>query len=236
MLLGVVMLALPAPTAFAADHLPDLGMLHPSDLTVQTSNGRKLLRYTQVIVNGGIGPFEIHGVRPDTASPMTVTQRIYDDSPSGYRDVSIPRAEMFYAGDGHNHWHVKDLETGELIRHDIETKVSALGKHGFCFYDNYKFNLGLPGAPLSPVYTNCGNANSLSVDPGLSVGWGDRYSWSLAYQYIDITGLPPGQYRLRVSVNTTLGFQESSYTNDVSWVDILLVGNNASIIAKGPAA
>jgi hypothetical protein len=178
----------------------------------------------------------VHGVRPDTASPMVVTQRIYDDSTVGYHDVSVTGAEMFYSGDGHNHWHVRDLETGELLRLDNSSKVGALAKHGFCFYDNYRYDLSLPGAPLSPAYTNCGGVNSLHIVPGLSVGWGDSYPWNVAYQYIDITGVGNGRYRLQVSASTALGFQESDYANNVSWVDITLRANSAKIVAYGPAA
>jgi len=232
----LVALALPAPAAFATDYLPDLGMAHPSDLKVANSGNRKLLRYTAIVVNVGTGPLEVHGARPDLSSPMTVIQRIYDDSATGYHDLGVPGAEMFYAGDGHNHWHVLDFETGELIRRDNGSMVGALAKHGFCFADNYRYRLSLPGAPLSPFYTNCGNANSLTITPGISVGWGDRYSSSLAYQYIDITGVPNGHYRLKISASTAIGFRESNYSNNVSWVDIVLLGNNATIIAKGPAA
>ena len=231
-----VAVALPAPVAVAADYLPDLGMAHPSDLRIENSGGRKLLRYTAIVVNVGRGPFEVHGVRADTTSAMTVTQRISDDSAAGYRDVSVPTAEMFYAGDGHDHWHVRDFETGALVRRDSGAKVAALAKHGFCFADNYRYRLSLPGAPLSPFYTNCGNANSVDITPGISVGWGDRYSSSLAYQYIDITGVPNGHYRLRVSASTALGFRESNSSNNVSWIDLVLLGNTATVVAKGPAA
>lgn len=234
----VVVLAVPAPAALATDYLPDLGMAHPTDLRVEQAGPRKLLRYTAIVVNVGLGPFEVHGARPDTSSPMTVTQRIYDDSAAGYRDVSVPAAEMFYAGDGHDHWHVRDFETGELLRPDNGLQVAALAKHGFCFVDNYKYRLSLPGAPLSPFYprTSCGSADSLSIVPGISVGWGDRYSSSVAYQYIDITGVPNGAYRLKISASTAPGFRESNYSNNSSWVDILLLANSATVVAKGPAA
>jgi hypothetical protein len=233
---AVVVLLLAAPAAFATDYLPDLGMAHPRDLKVEKSSGRKLLRYTAIVVNVGVGRFEVHGDRPDTASPMTVTQRIYDDSATGYHDVVPSGAQMFYSGDGHNHWHVTDLETGELLRLDNGAKVGALAKHGFCFYDNYRYNLSLPGAPLSPFYTNCGTASSLHIVPGLSVGWGDSYPWNIAYQYIDVTGLSNGHYRLQISVSTQLGFQESDSSNNSSWVDVRLGPHNAKITAYGPEA
>jgi hypothetical protein len=149
----------------------------------------------------------------------------------------ITSAEMFHAGDGHNHWHVRDLETGELTRLNNGVKVGALAKHGFCFYDNYQYRLTLPGAPQSPVYTNCGSASSLNVTMGLAIGWGDAYYWNTAYQYIDITGLSSGHYRLTVSAApTSLGFQESDTTNNATWVEIALRNNNVRVLAYGPAA
>jgi len=32
---------------------------------------------------------------------------------------------MYFAGDGHTHWHVRDLETYELIRSDNGSKVGT---------------------------------------------------------------------------------------------------------------
>jgi hypothetical protein len=235
---GSAALTAPSAAAFAADRLPDLGMAHPSDLKVDTNTvpGRRLLRYTAVIVNVGSGPFEVHGRRPDTSTPMSVTQRIYDDSATGFHEVGTS-AEMFHAGDGHDHWHVRDLETGELLRLDNGSKVGALAKHGFCFYDNAVYRLTLPGAPQSPVYTSCGSLTSLHVTPGLSVGWGDRYPWNIAYQYIDITDVTNGHYRLEIGASTApLGFQESSYSNNTSWVNVRLLRHSAKILSYGPAA
>ena len=36
---------------------------------------------------------------------------------------------------------------------------------------------------------------------GLSVGWGDQYSASTNFQWIDITGLPNGRYRLTATAD-----------------------------------
>ena len=89
-------------------------------------------------------------------------------------------------------------------------------KIGYCFYDNYEYRLDLPGAPQSLVYTasDCGNSESLAVDTGLSIGWGDEYASTLPDQYIDITGLPDGRYRLRVTADAKLKFLETNETNN----------------------
>src|SRR4028118_224766 len=82
--------------------LPDSGMLHPRGLEIENAcGGRKLLRFTSIIVNVGAGPFKLHGESAAGASTMdTVRQRIFDDAGDS-RDVDTP-AIMEFDGDGHN--------------------------------------------------------------------------------------------------------------------------------------
>jgi len=64
-----------------------------------------------------------------------------------------------------------------------------------------------PGVPSSQVYTGCGkNPNTLRVRMGLSRGWGDLYRSSLPDQYIDITGLVSGSYRLTATADAANWF------------------------------
>jgi hypothetical protein len=233
---ALAIFAASASAASAADQLPDLGMAAPSAVQLQNSNGHRLLRYTAVIANVGAGPLELLGSRSNTSTAdMSVVQRIFNTSGT-YRDVSTGAA-MYYAGDGHNHWHVRDLEIGTLTRLDNGDKVRTLAKHGFCFSDDVAYRLGLPGEPSSPQFPDCGSNQplALSVQVGLSVGWGDVYQWNIAYQYIDVTGLSPGRYRLSDRVNTALGLQESNTGNDSSWVDIQLKHNSVKVVATGPS-
>jgi len=225
------------PVIAAADQLPDLGMARLRDIQIEkTTDGRRLLRFTTIIVNVGYGAFEVRGTRPDTSTPtMTVIQRIYDNA-GGYRDVPTS-AEMFFAGDGHNHWHVRDLQTYELIRKDNGVKVGTGAKTGFCFFDGAAYNSSLPGFSSTRVYTGCGSAGDLTVVTGLSIGRQDKYPWNIAFQYIDITGLTAGRYRLQVIADNFYFFQESNEANNLTWVDIQLLsknGTNFKILAYGP--
>ena len=69
--------ASPPPAYAASDRLPDLGMANFKALQIQRTDGRKLLRFSSIIVNVGAGRFEAHGQRPNTGtSTMAVTQRI----------------------------------------------------------------------------------------------------------------------------------------------------------------
>jgi hypothetical protein len=241
MVLSAVALgAFGAPAAAsAADRLPDLGMARLSDIKIDRgADGSHLLRYTTTIVNVGAGAFEVRAQRPSTSdTEMTVSQRIFDDL-GGWRDVPTT-AVAYFGGDGHNHWHLRDLELTELTRLDNGVKVGTSAKHGFCFWDNVKYRLALPGAPGSAVYdrAGCGAGSSLAVLMGLSVGWGDAYPASLPDQYIDITGLGPGRYRLSVTADAGGWFAESSESNNFTWVDLQIKSKGQPrVLGYGPAA
>jgi Lysyl oxidase len=236
-LVGMGAFGRPGPVGAATDRLPDLGMAPLTDLRIDTSTipGRRLLRFTTVIVNVGEGPFETIGSRLDTSIPeMPVRQRIYDDA-GGARDVDTPTV-MFFAGDGHDHWHVRDAEGYELRRLDNGRRVGTGAKHGFCYYDNTPYRLSLPTAPLGSVYGHCGAAQDLSVTTGLSVGWGDTYPASIALQWIDITGLKSGRYRLTATADPGRWFFETNEANNATWLDLKLTGSGITVLHQGPAA
>jgi Lysyl oxidase len=227
----------PPAAAAATDRLPDLGMARLRDLSIDTTTipGRRLLRFTTVIVNVGAGPFETIGSRASTSTAqMTVRQRIFNDAGS-YRDVGTP-AVMFWAGDGHDHWHVRDVEAYELIRLDNGRKVGTGAKHGFCYFDNTPYRLSLPRAPSSPVYGGCGAAADLRVKTGLSVGWGDTYPATIAFQWIDVTRLKSGSYRLRAIADPSNWFAETNNANNATWAKLKLTGSGVRVVAYGPAA
>ena len=86
------------------------------DFQIQWVNGRRLLRFTAMMVNVGAGHFEVRGRRSSTARA--------DDDPAGdlreelaqltdRRQVTT-QAVAKYAGDGHDHWHVQ-----EMMRYDL---------------------------------------------------------------------------------------------------------------------
>jgi hypothetical protein len=235
MMLSLAILLPAAPASAAADLLPDLGMARLRDIKIQnTADGRRLLRFSTVVVNVGEGPFEVRGRRPDTTAPdMTTEQRIFDDAGNS-RYVSTP-ATIIFAGDGHNHWHVWNLQHYELNRLDNGVKVGTGAKSGFCFFDNEIF-----GALTDPVYTgqnSCrGGSSALQTTMGLSGRWGDLYSANLFGQYIDITGLASGQYRLSVTADLDNWFLETDDFNNSSWVDIQLTGNGLTIQGYGAFA
>lgn len=225
------------PAASANDQLPDLAMARLRSFSIEnTTDGRRLLRFTTVIVNIGAGPVEVRGTRASATDPWTAQQAIYDDA-GGFRLATVG-ATFIWAGDGHNHWHVKDLESFELQRLSDGGSVGISPKSGFCFGDNYQYKLTLPGAPQSKVYSGSGCAprkpSALSLKMGVSVGWGDTYSWRLPDQYIDISSLPDGSYRLLGTADLSNQFFESNETNNSTWVNLSVSGTTVTVLKRAP--
>lgn len=208
--------------------LPDLGFAPLRDLRIdKTVEGRKLLRFTSEIVNVGTAPFEVRGQRPDMGSPMMTAQQYVGGAPVG------STFNLIFGGDGHNHWHVQ-----RLARYNLETlggkSLKTGAKLGFCFWDTHAYRSGAP--PVTYSSSGCGTTDSVSVTMGLTPGWGDIYPWSLPDQWIDVTGLAKGKYRLWARVNTAGGFVEATSANNTIWMDLKIAGTKVVVLATGPAA
>lgn len=226
--------------------LPDLAMAPLSDFQIQWVNGRRMLRFTAMMVNQGAGHFEVCGSRASTAEPMQVNQIIYRDTtraPAVGSCASLPsdvrwlptEAEGKWSGDGHDHWHVQ-----EMMRYDLWGGRGTFrgAKVGFCFLDSDPWNLNLPGESGS-YYRGSWCANSPSAlqnRMGISVGWGDEYEWYLAWQWVDITGLPSGTYTLRAKVDPYGFFLEENETNQCGWakVSFTTASNAVTLIDRSP--
>ena len=233
-ILGVLNGVLPAAAAGAAtDKLPDLKVAAMAHFKIQrTASGRRLLRFDGMMVNVGRGPFEIRGRRASTKKPWVIDQVVYQTGGTTRR-VRTP-ATMKYAGDGHDHWHVRRI----LSYHLWSTHgTSRDAKIGFCFFDTNRRNASLPGAPKLRKYfqSGCGKRRALRTTNGISVGWGDLYPAKFAYQWIDITGLPAGTYTIRAAVDLYGQFTESNETNNCKWarVSFKATGSKVKVVAAG---
>lgn len=235
--IAIVLTTLPM-TAIAADPplMPDLGMAQLRGFSVErTPAGQTRLRFTTIIINIGDAPFQVWGHDRQADGEMLVDQQIkngdgtWTSNPTDYA--------MYFAGDGHNHWHLRDLETYELQNANATIKRTG-EKHGFCFFDNKPFDLAMPNAPQSAMYptTGCGTAAATSVTTGLSIGWGDKYGYKLPDQYIDITGLPSGQYTLTATADAQDGFTERCEGNNTTTTVLQISGTGVTILTQGKAS
>ena len=118
-------------------------------------------------------------------------------------DPNNQYAEWFEFAPCHGHYHIRGFSNYELLN-TARTVVVAGHKQGFCFEDSFKYDGG-----KSNGY-NCGFQ-------GITSGWGDWYYKQLTGQWIDITGVPEGDYIVRVTVNAAGTFDEGEnrYTNSV---------------------
>jgi hypothetical protein len=225
----------PVPASAGTEAVPDLAMAPLSDFHVQWVNGRRLLRFTAMMVNIGAGHFELRGRRDSTSEPMVMRQFIFESSS---RSAPVARrittdAVAKYSGDGHDHWHVQ-----EMMRYDLwgngERQRGA--KVGFCFLDSDPWRLSLDGASSASYYRGswCGtDANALSNRMGISIGWGDEYTWGLAYQWVDITGLPSGTYTLRAKVDPYRFFVEQREGNQCAYARVGITATGVSLHSRG---
>jgi hypothetical protein len=221
------------------DRRPNLQMLTLRDWHIQHVSGRRLLRFTSIFVNSGPGAFEVQGRRDSLSDPrMDIRQRIFNRD--GSSRFSETPAVASYAADGHDHWHVQGVVTYETWKQDDITDTARRGgKTGFCFLDSEPWNLSIPHARQSAYYPGawCGVRSSLTIRPGLSVGWADNYPWYFGFQWIDITGLPAGTYRVRVTVDIQDFYQERVDTDNCVWTKLRIPAPGSSatptVIANG---
>ena len=61
-----------------------------------------------------------------------------------------------------------------------------------------------------------GRPDLLTIDEGISIGWGDNYAAHLEGQELELTSLAPGRYALVHRVNPTRDLRESDYTDNVA--------------------
>jgi len=119
-------------------------------------------------------------------------------------DPNNPYADDFYFSPCHGHYHIRDFSVYELLTPN-GILVVAGHKQGFCFEDSFKYDGG--------------KSNGYDCEfEGITSGWGDWYYKQLGGQWIDITGVPEGDYVVRAKINLDGIFDEGQnrYSNEIS--------------------
>lgn len=242
-------LALLVPTAASAtndrqgptDLLPDIRLAKLYQFSLETRpNGRVWMHFGTIGWNVGDGPLEVRGRKVDpTDLYMHVTQRIYD-SGGGYRNRVSPAVMIYDVGDHHHHWHIRQFMVVNMYTvGDPNGNVYGLRKIGYCLLDFGHMQNPPPNAPPNPVYplSACGNQDSVTVRMGLSVGYGDDYPPNFAHQWMDVTDIHSGNYRICTTVDPLKEFREKDETNNQRWTDvhINMATTTVSVLATGIA-
>ena len=113
----------------------------------------------------------------------------------------------------HMHYHFRGFSEYTLYQPDGTTVAANGHKQSFCLEDVQPYPPQPAPPPAQPF--SC-------TQQGLHVGWEDVYPNDIDCQWIDITGLPAGDYLLRVAINTSGYLPESDYTNDSATVPVTI--------------
>jgi hypothetical protein len=108
----------------------------------------------------------------------------------------------------HGHYHLTGFASYQLV--GSAGVVVSGRKQAFCLLDSLPLDGSAPGHGY-----DCSNQ-------GISAGWADSYPRELPCQWIDVTGVAPGVYTLRLEVNPTGIIDESDRTNDVLELPVVL--------------
>jgi hypothetical protein len=184
---------------------------------VTRENHCRLLRFETAIANVGAGPIEVRGTRE--GARMIARQRIFRPNGKIARDRRIG---YFKYHDPHRHWHLMHVARYTLLDQSGEV-VGMSDKVSFCLMDTDHVFPDLPGSPADRKYGPCPKRRSVKrLKAGISVGWQDIYDADLPGQYVDVTGLPAGEYTLRCEVDPNRRLTEKSRANNRAEVTVHL--------------
>jgi hypothetical protein len=184
---------------------------------------RTLIRFDNLVANFRPGTAR-SSRRPDHRAPDLRSddhrlaadrehQRAADRPPRRHHDVSRRGS--------HHHFHFEDFAhyklravapgggPGDVVREG--------SKAGFCPGRLRDCPAVPPDRPPFPHYTECYPVG------GISVGWGDLYDQTIDFQWIDVTGLPNGQYYLESIADPDDRLLESDESNNTTRVLINVI-------------
>jgi hypothetical protein len=217
--------------------LPDLRTLPFDDLRliVNVETGARTLRFSNRIVNAGLGPVELRGEREGNSGAFSVWQVIY----GGEEPARVPVEGNFYYNQQHTHYHWDGFAAYEIWTVETSGSLSRAvlenDKVGFCLFDtrpvssswldqNVEEELSIP---LRRVYWNC-NFNRQGISPG----WVDVYRHNIAGQAIDVSALDDGVYALRAVVDPYGALVETDPTNNEALAYFALLGNDLHVLGE----
>jgi len=179
---------------------------------------RYLMRFWGFVVNVGQGPLDIAG------NPRAGTVRQRGSATGGatatdWTEIGDPPV-IYESADGHDHFHLKNA-TAYSLRNGSGGFVAPAQKTGFCLYDSYE--VADRGAdeyyrdddPDNRVIDFCsqGKPNATWLRMGTSAGWRDDYNPTLAFQWVDISNVAPGEYRLQSQADPDDEITEANESN-----------------------
>lgn len=139
-------------------------------------------------------------------------------------NLGIPTTNALYRfATCHGHYHFEAFAQYTLLDTNFNpvmlgTNVVVGRKTGFCVLDFFKWR---PDAAPTKKF-DCANTPQALTNStqGIQAGWGDIYDKTLDCQFIDITGVPAGEYLLQIAVNPDNVLVEANYNNNMTLVPV----------------
>jgi hypothetical protein len=214
------------------------------------------MRFEQTFGNIGEGAAELRFAVPKvTPQPLTGTayaRTYYSDGPQHFVDSPAGTWEWHEA---HQHYHYDNFVQSRLWAADANGQrvgtapVSVGRKVSFCMEDE-RLDPPMWGqagvrprfyiAPDCLVFVPSAETPDFNfLIQGVSPGWDDIYEWYLPGQYIEVAGIPNGDYVLETIADPDNKLVESNEHNNCGTVIIRLTNmgtpqHHAAIIGPGP--
>lgn len=206
------------------DTLPDIVSLPAYWISVTNENGHDQLNFAANEWNAGPGPMVVEGYRTPGRRLMKAFQVFYRN---GVPVASRPSGTMeFHTAPQHNHWHFLDFARYDLVTR-TGTFVTTSGKQSWCLAPTDAIDLTVPNALWRPLQTGltstCGGIDAMWLRETLPVGWGDTYLQNQTVA-LDITRVPNGVFKIRITANPKGSLREASRANNVSYRTVVLGG------------
>ena len=185
------------------------------------------LRFDQIISNDGKGPLELWFSIPNDDpggddATYDVVQRVHKTNGN---TADQPAGEVaFHAV--HGHYHYSSFATAELWKSN--PNGNRLGNHpvttsqkvSFCIADIRIDAWGEKGdGPRTYYAPDClfpadADADAQHFKQGLTNGWADVYDWYIPDQYIEVSGVANGYYRLEFCADPEHSIEEEDEDNN----------------------
>lgn len=212
------------------------------------------LRFDQNIANAGVGPLELRFAIPKDAndtSHVAYQRTYYSDGSSHFTDTPAGTWEYHAA---HHHYHWENFASSNLWEadgHGNRTGAAPIrsgNKVSFCVEDE-----GIDAAFWGKkgvgertyhapdcLFTVTSDQFYDYLVQGLTPGWLDTYQWYLPGQYIEVSGVPDGDYIIDTVADPDNKVAESNESNNCTSVRVRLTNmgtpqRHAELLGAGPA-
>jgi len=197
--------------------LPDLVSVAPVPKPVDTvtfaDTEMLVVTFDGLIRNLGPGPLDIYGNPNSELAADAPQQRVWD----GTSWVAAERPPIrFESADGHNHFHFLQIARYSLWDESMTTEIAPSNKVGFCLIDSIQDDPAALRGYFSDDGNYCrqGSPEASVLRMGISAGFSDLYTSDVALQWVDLSDVVPGPYRVAAEVDPFELVQEADESNN----------------------